>query len=146
MTRLEYDDEDRKIRSALQDGIKDYQEKIKQENGRKFNRTQDEIKGLDGLKKFAKKKTKTVEDSEEDDDFQRKQAINNLLRSYQKSLSSEVILLAMEMYEQGKSYDEIESYLQYEQRRKKSLGNVDYYGGRTLREAREEIENHELDR
>ena len=146
MTRLEYDDEDRKIRSALQDGIKDYQEKIKQEKGRKFNRTQDEIKGLDGLKKFTKKKTKTVEDSEEDDDFQRKQAINNLLRSYQKSLSSEVILLAMEMYEQGKSYDEIESYLQYEQRRKESLGNVDYYGGRTLREAREEIENHELDR
>ena len=146
MTRLRYDDEDRKIRSALQDGIKDYQEKIKQENGRKFNRTQDEIKGLDGLKKFAKKKTKTVEDSEEDDDFQRKQAINNLLRSYQKSLSSEVILLAMEMYEQGKSYDEIESYLQYEQRRKESLGNVDYYGGRTLRETREEIEDHELDR
>lgn len=146
MTRLKYDDEDREIRSSLQDGIKDYQEKIKQENGRKFNRTQDEIKGLDGLKKFTKKKTKTVEDSEEDDDFQRKQAINNLLRSYQKSLSSEVILLAMEMYEQGKSYDEIESYLQYEQRRKESLGNVDYYGGRTLREAREEIENHELDR
>lgn len=124
MTRLKYDDEDREIRSSLQD----------------------EIKGLDGLKKFTKKKTKTVEDSEEDDDFQRKQAINNLLRSYQKSLSSEVILLAMEMYEQGKSYDEIESYLQYEQRRKESLGNVDYYGGRTLREAREEIENHELDR
>ena len=146
MTRLKYDDEDREIRSSLQDGIKDYQEKIKQENGRKFNRTQDEIKGLDGLKKFAKKKTKTVEDSEEDDDFQRKQAINNLLRSYQKSLSSEVILLAMEMYEQGKSYDEIESYLQYEQRRKESLGNVDYYGGRTLRETREEIEDHELDR
>ena len=146
MTRLKYDDEDREIRSSLQDGIKDYQEKIKQENGRKFNRTQDEIKGLEGIKKFTKKKTKTVEDSEEDDDFQRKQAINNLLRSYQKSLSSEVILLAMEMYEQGKSYDEIESYLQYEQRRKESLGNVDYYGGRTLREAREEIENHELDR
>lgn len=124
MTRLKYDDEDREIRSSLQD----------------------EIKGLDGLKKFTKKKTKTVEDSEEDDDFQRKQAINNLLRSYQKSLSSEVILLAMEMYEQGKSYDEIESHLQYEQRRKESLGNVDYYGGRTLREAREEIENHELDR
>ena len=121
---MKYDDEDREIRSSLQD----------------------EIKRLDGLKKFTKKKTKTVEDSEEDDDFQRKQAINNLLRSYQKSLSSEVILLAMEMYEQGKSYDEIESHLQYEQRRKESLGNVDYYGGRTLREAREEIENHELDR
>lgn len=121
---MKYDDEDREIRSSLQD----------------------EIKGLDGLKKFTKKKTKTVEDSEEDDDFQRKQAINNLLRSYQKSLSSEVILLAMEMYEQGKSYDEIESYLQYEQRRKESLGNVDYYGGRTLRETREEIEDHELDR
>lgn len=146
MTILKYDDEDREIRSSLQDGIKDYQEKIKQENGRKFNRTQDEIKGLEGIKKFTKKKTKTVEDSEEDDDFQRKQAINNLLRSYQKSLSSEVILLAMEMYEQGKSYDEIESYLQYEQRRKESLGNVDYYGGRTLRETREEIEDHELDR
>ena len=28
MTRLEYDDEDRKIRSALQDGIKDYQKKL----------------------------------------------------------------------------------------------------------------------
>lgn len=48
MTILKYDDEDREIRSSLQDGIKDYQEKIKQENGRKFNRTQDEIKGLDG--------------------------------------------------------------------------------------------------
>ena len=146
MTILKYDDEDREIRSSLQDGIKDYQEKIKQENGRKFNRTQDEIKGLEGIKKFTKKKTKTVEDSEEDDDFQRKQAINNLLRSYQKSLSSEVILLAIEMYEQGKSYDEIERYLQYEQRRKESLENVDYYAGRTLREAREEIEDDELDR
>ena len=145
MTRLEYDDEDRKIRSALQDGIKDYQEKIKQEKGRKFNRTQDEIKGLDGLKKFAKKKTKKVEDSEEDDDFRRKQAINNLLRSYQKSLSSEVILSAIKMYEQGKSYDEIESYLQYEQSREESLGNVDYYGGRTLKEARTEMEDDELE-
>lgn len=143
MTRLRYDDEDRKIRS---DGIKDYQEKIKQENGRKFNRTQDEINGLGGLKKFTKRKTQKVEDSEEDEDFRRKQAINKLLRSYQKSLSSEVILLAIEMYEQGKSYDEIERYLQYEQRRKESLENVDYYGGRTLREAREEIEDDELDR
>ena len=145
MTRLEYDDEDRKIRSALQDGIKDYQEKIKQEKGRKFNRTQDEIKGLDGLKKFAKKKTKKVEDSEEDDDFRRKQAINNLLRSYQKSLSSEVILSAIKMYEQGKSYDEIESYLQYEQSREESLGKVDYYVGRTLKEARTEMEDDELE-
>lgn len=83
---------------------------------------------------------------DEDSDFRRKQAINNLLRPYQKSLSSEVILLAIEMYEQGKSYDEIERYLQYEQRRKESLENVDYYGGRTLREAREEIEDDELDR
>ena len=83
---------------------------------------------------------------DEDSDFRRKQAINNLLRSYQKSLSREVILLAIEMYEQGKSYDEIERYLQYEQRRKESLENVDYYGGRTLREAREEIEDDELDR
>lgn len=83
---------------------------------------------------------------DEDSDFRRKQAINNLLRSYQKSLSSEVILLAIEMYKQGKSYDEIERYLQYEQRRKESLENVDYYGGRTLREAREEIEDDELDR
>ena len=146
MTRLKYDDEDREIRSSLQDGIKDYQEKIKQENGRKFNRTQDEINGLGGLKKFTKRKTQKVEDSEEDEDFRRKQAINKLLRSYQKSLSREVILLAIEMYEQGKSYDEIERYLQYEQRRKESLENVDYYGGRTLREAREEIEDDELDR
>ena len=102
MTRLKYDDEDREIRSALQDGIKDYQEKSKQENGRKF-RTQDEINFLSVLNKFATKKTKKVEDSEEDDDFRRKQAINKLLRSYQKSLSSEVILLAIEMYEQGKA-------------------------------------------
>ena len=145
MTRLKYDDEDREIRSALQDGIKDYQEKSKQENGRKF-RTQDEINFLSVLNKFATKKTKKVEDSEEDDDFRRKQAINKLLRSYQKSLSSEVILLAIEMYEQGKSYDEIERYLQYVQRRKESLGNVDYYGGRTLREARKELEDDELDR
>ncbi len=146
MTRLKYDDEDRKIRSALQEGMKDYQVKLAQENGRKFNRTQDEINGLGGLKKFTKRKTQKVEDSEEDEDFRRKQAINNLLRSYQKSLSREVILLAIEMYEQGKSYDEIERYLQYEQRRKESLENVDYYGGRTLREAREEIEDDELDR
>ena len=97
MTRLRYDDENRKIRSALQDGIKDYQEKIKQENGRKFNRTQDEINGLGGLKKFTKRKTRKVEDSEEDEDFRRKQAINKLLRSYQKSLSREVILLAIEI-------------------------------------------------
>ena len=146
MTRLKYDDEDRKIRSALQEGMKDYYVKLAQENGRKFNRTQDEINGLGGLKKFTKRKTQKVEDSEEDEDFRRKQAINNLLRSYQKSLSREVILLAIEMYEQGKSYDEIERYLQYEQRRKESLENVDYYGGRTLREAREEIEDDELDR
>ena len=145
MTRLKYDDEDRKIRSALQEGIKDYQEKIKQEKGRKFNRTQDEINGLDGLKKFTKKKTKKVEDSEEDDDFQRKQAINKLLRSYQKILSTKVILSAIEMYEQGKSYDEIERYLQNEQRKKEILGKVDYYGGRTLREARKEIEDDELE-
>lgn len=89
---------------------------------------------------------KRLKYDDEDSDFRRKQAINNLLRSYQKSLSSEVILLAIEMYEQGKSYDEIERYLQYEQRRKESLENVDYYGGRTLREAREEIEDDELDR
>ena len=145
MTRLIYDDEDRKVRKALQDGMKDYQEKIKNENGRKFNRTQDEINGLDGLKKFTKKKTKKVEDSEEDDDFQRKQAINKLLRSYQKSLSSEIILSAIKMYEQGKSYDEIERYLQDEQRKKEILGKVDYYGGRTLREARKEIEDDELE-
>lgn len=89
---------------------------------------------------------KRLKYDDEDSDFRRKQAINNLLRSYQKSLSREVILLAIEMYEQGKSYDEIERYLQYEQRRKESLENVDYYGGRTLREAREEIEDDELDR
>lgn len=140
MTRLKYDDEDRKIRSALQEGMKDYHVKLAQENGRKSNRTQDEINGLDGLKK-----TKKVEDGEEDDDFQRKQAINKLLRSYQKSLSSEVILSAIEMYEQGKSYDEIERYLQDEQRKKEILGKVDYYGGRTLREARKEIEDDELE-
>lgn len=140
MTRLKYDDEDRKIRSALQEGMKDYHVKLEQENGRKFNRTQDEINGLDGLKK-----TKKVEDGEEDDDFQRKQAINKLLRSYQKSLSSEVILSAIEMYEQGKSYDEIERYLQDEQRKKEILGKVDYYGGRTLRKARKEIEDDGLE-
>ena len=89
---------------------------------------------------------KRLKYDDEDSDFRWKQTINNLLRSYQKSLSSEVILLAIEMYEQGKSYDEIERYLQYEQRRKESLENVDYYGGRTLREAREEIEDDELDR
>jgi len=124
MKRLKYDDEDREIRSALKDGIN----------------------GLDGLKRFSKKKTKKVEDSEEDDDFRGKQAINELLRSYQKSLSREVILLAFEMYKQGKSYDEIERYLQDEQRRKESLGNVDYYGGKTLREARKEIDDDELER
>ena len=145
MTRLKYDDEDRKIRSALQEGIKDYHVKLAQENGRKFNRTQDEINGLDGLKKFTKKRKQRNEDSEEDDDFQRKQAINKLLRSYQRSLSSEVILSAIEMYEQGKSYDEIERYLQDEQRKKEILGKVDYYGGRTLKEARQEIEDDELE-
>ena len=145
MTRLRYDEEDRKVRKALQDGMKDYQEKIKNENGRKFNRTQDEINGLNGLKKFTKRKTKEVEDSEEDEDFRRKQAINKLLRSYQKSLSSEIILSAIKMYEQGKSYDEIERYLQYEQSIQESLEKVDYYGGRTLREARREIEDDELE-
>ena len=145
MTRLRYDDEDRKVRKALQDGMKDYQEKIKNENGRKFNRTQDEINGLNGLKKFTKRKTKEVEDSEEDEDFRRKQAINKLLRSYQKSLSSEIILSAIKMYEQGKSYYEIERYLQYEQSIQESLEKVDYYGGRTLRETRREIEDDELE-
>lgn len=145
MTRLRYDEEDRKVRKALQDGMKDYQEKIKNENGRKFNRTQDEINGLNGLKKFTKRKTKEVEDSEEDEDFRRKQAINKLLRSYQKSLSSEIILSAIKMYEQGKSYYEIERYLQYEQSIQESLEKVDYYGGRTLRETRREIEDDELE-
>lgn len=50
------------------------------------------------------------------------------------------------MYKEGKSYDEIERYLQYEQSRKESLGKVDYYGERTLREARTEMEDDELDR
>ena len=49
------------------------------------------------------------------------------------------------MYEQGKSYHEIERYLQEEQRKKEILGKVDYYGGRTLREARKEIEDDELE-
>ena len=88
---------------------------------------------------------KRLKYDDEDSDFRRKQAINNLLRSYQKSLSSEVILSAIKMYEQGKSYAEIESYLQYEQSREESLGKVDYYGGRTLKEARKEIEDDELE-
>ena len=88
---------------------------------------------------------KRLKYDDEDSDFRRKQAINNLLRPYQKSLSSEVILSAIKMYEQGKSYAEIESYLQYEQSREESLGKVDYYGGRTLREARKEIEDDELE-
>lgn len=68
-----------------------------------------------------------------------------MLRSYQKILSTKVILSAIEMYEQGKSYHEIERYLQDEQRKKEILGKVDYYGGRTLREARKEIEDDELE-
>ena len=81
----------------------------------------------------------------DDEDFQRKQAINKLLRSYQKILSSEVILSAIKMYEQGKSYGEIERYLQYEQSIQESLKKVDYYGGQTLKEARQEIEDDELE-
>ena len=95
------------------------------------------------------KKVRKSEDSEEDDDFQQKQAINILLKKFQKRLSSEVIWLAIKMYEQGKSYNEIESYLKYELERKETLerlGKDNFYGGRTLREARKEIEDDELER
>ena len=52
---------------------------------------------------------------------------------------------AIKMYEQGKSYGEIERYLQYEQSIQESLKKVDYYGGQTLKEARQEIEDDELE-
>ena len=80
-----------------------------------------------------------------DEDSERIDAFNRLLRSYAEILPAQVILLAIKMYKQGKSYDEVKRYLEYEERREESLGKVDYYGGRTLRKARQEHEDDELE-
>ena len=94
---------------------------------------------LGGLKGKIFKK---VEGTEEDDDFEEKRRLDMLLKSFNKTLPVETILIAIQMYEEGKSYIEIENFLKMEQERIKTLGKVDYYGGKTLKEAREE----EMDR
>ena len=100
---------------------------------------------IQGKQILEQKRASATNRKKKDEDSERIDAFNRLLRSYAKILPAQVILLAIEMYEQGKSYDEIERYLQYEQRRKESLENVDYYGGQTLREARQEHEDDELE-
>lgn len=100
---------------------------------------------IQGKKILEQKRASATNRKKKDEDSERIDAFNRLLRSYAKILPAQVILSAIKMYEQGKSYAEIESYLQYEQSREESLGKVDYYGGRTLREARKEIEDDELE-
>ena len=75
---------------------------------------------------------------EHSEDYEEKRKLNNLLKLYAKDVSGEIILIAIKMYEEGKSLDEIESFLKMERERTQSLRQVDYYGGRTLRESREE--------
>ena len=96
-------------------------------------------RALQGKQKRARATNRKDEDSERIDAF------NRLLRSYAEILPAQVILLAIKMYKQGKSYDEVKRYLEYEERREESLGKVNYYGGRTLREARQEHEDDELE-
>ena len=100
---------------------------------------------IQGKQILEQKRASATNRKKTDEDSERIDAFNRLLRSYAEILPAQVILSAIKMYEQGKSYAEIESYLQYEQSREESLGKVDYYGGRTLREARKEIEDDELE-
>ena len=94
-------------------------------------------KNSNKLKKLIEKKKI---DTEEDDDFEEKRRMNTLLKLYKESLPDEILLIAIKMYEDGKSYVEIEKFLKLEQERIKNLGKLDYYGGRSLKQAREEID------
>lgn len=100
---------------------------------------------IQGKQILKQKRASATNRKKKDEDSEQIDAFNRLLRSYAEILPAQVILSAIKMYEQGKSYAEIESYLQYEQSREESLGKVDYYGGRTLREARQEHEDDELE-
>ena len=74
----------------------------------------------------------------DDEDYEKKRKLNYILKSYAKNVSGDVILLAIEMYQKGESLEKIESYLKAEREKTQSFGKLDYYGGRTLREARTE--------
>ena len=100
---------------------------------------------IQGKQILEQKRASATNRKKKDEDSERIDAFNRLLRSYAEILPAQVILLAIKMYKQGKSYDEVKRYLEYEERREKSLGKVDYYGGRTLRKARQEHEDDELE-
>ena len=100
---------------------------------------------IQGKQILEQKRASATNRKKKDEDSERIDAFNRLLRSYAEILPAQVILLAMKMYKQGKSYDEVKRYLEYEKRREENLGKVDYYGGRTLREARQEHEDDELE-
>ena len=100
---------------------------------------------IQGKQILEQKRASATNRKKKDEDSERIDAFNRLLRSYAEILPAQVILLAIKMYKQGKSYDEVKRYLEYEKRREESLGKVNYYGGRTLREARQEHEDDELE-
>ena len=100
---------------------------------------------IQGKQILEQKRASATNRKKKDEDSERIDAFNRLLRSYAEILPAQVILLAIKMYKQGKSYDEVKRYLEYEERREESLGEVDYYGGRTLRKARQEHEDDELE-
>ena len=100
---------------------------------------------IQGKQILEQKRASATNRKKKDEDSERIDAFNRLLRSYAEILPAQVILLAIKMYKQGKSYDEVKRYLEYEERREESLGKVNYYGGRTLREARQEHEDDELE-
>ena len=100
---------------------------------------------IQGKQILEQKRASATNRKKKDEDSERIDAFNRLLRSYAEILPAQVILLAIKMYKQGKSYDEVKRYLEYEERREESLGKVDYYGGRILRKARQEHEDDELE-
>ena len=100
---------------------------------------------IQGKQILEQKRASATNRKKKDEDSEQIDAFNRLLRSYAEILPAQVILLAIKMYKQGKSYDEVKRYLEYEKRREESLGKVNYYGGRTLREARQEHEDDELE-
>ena len=79
---------------------------------------------IQGKQILKQKRASATNRKKKDEDSEQIDAFNRLLRSYAEILPAQVILSAIKMYEQGKSYAEIESYLQYEQSREESLGKV----------------------
>lgn len=84
---------------------------------------------------------KKVEDDDEEIEFERIQQLRILLFEYMNDLSKEDMLTAIKMYEEGKTYKQIEAFLKIRVKQAQGYKNIDYYGGRTLREARKEIDD-----